>query len=259
VTKLKKSLLLIGVSSLALLSACQYEAFTDDQDFYSENGKAIHVSEKNETYNQNNLRDGKDNDIGTNFGFVRHQKSPIPGDRDEYYFDEMPALNRENLADIISKMAVLLPNVNDVATLVTDEEVLVAYETDSANRFETADQVKKTAISVVPRYFHVYVSDNPRMIKEIEKYGQLDSNSRDIDQILDVTIAEMLNSPQGRNLNDGENANGEAINEMNDGLDEDFNNQQNNVNDNPVNMYNRDVRNGNGMNNNNNPNMNERG
>ncbi|MFD1737750.1 YhcN/YlaJ family sporulation lipoprotein [Bacillus salitolerans] len=238
---MKKPLLLVGIAFLSLLTACQYEAFSDDEEFYSENGKAIHLTERNETYNENNLRDGKDNDIGTKFGFVRHQKSPIPGDRDEYYFDDMPALDREKVADIISKMAVLLPNVNDVATLVTDEEVLVAYETDSANRFETADQIKKTAISVVPRYFHVYVSDNPRMIREIEKYGQLDSNSRDIDSILDVTIKEMLNDPQGRKLNDGENANGEAINEINEGNDEDLN--QSNPGKSPVNMYNRDARN----------------
>ena len=68
-------------------------------------------------------------------------------------------LNREQVANIISQFSTDIPNVNDVATLVTDQEVLIAYKTDSKNRNLTADQVKKTAMSVVPRYYHVYVTD----------------------------------------------------------------------------------------------------
>jgi hypothetical protein len=240
VSKLKKSLLLIGITSLSLLTACQqFEAFSDDQEAYDESGKAVHIANRNDTFNSKNLR-GMDDDIGTSFGYVRHQKSPVPGDQQ---LNEMPALDREQVADIISKMVVLIPNVNDVGTLVTDEEVLVAYTTDSEDRFETADQVKKTAISVVPRYFHVYVSDDPMMIDEVERYGQLDSNSRDIDRIMDTTIKDMLHSPQGRKLSDGENENGEMINEMNDGVgDEDLNNGENN-NDTRRNMNNNTNRN----------------
>ncbi|MBM6618679.1 YhcN/YlaJ family sporulation lipoprotein [Bacillus sp. RD4P76] len=207
-----------------MLTACQYEAFSDDQDFHKETGnRAIHVSDKNELYNSRNMNNNGDHDeAGTNFGFVRHQKSPIAGEN-EYYVGDMPQIDREQVADLISKMTILLPNVNDVGTLVTDEEVLIAYETDSSNRFETADQVKKTAMSVVPRWYHVYVSDEPMMIDEVQKYGRLDSNSRDIDRILDTTIKDMLNAPQGRKLSDGENANGEMINENNEEIDEDMN------------------------------------
>ncbi|MFZ3590661.1 YhcN/YlaJ family sporulation lipoprotein [Bacillus sp. DJP31] len=221
---LKKSLLLVGISSLSLLTACQYEAFSEDKEFYKESGNAVHVSDKNEMYNSKG-DNGGDNDIGTDYGFVRHQKSPIPNDRDKYKANsEMPNVDREKVADMITKMAIILPDVNDVGTLVTDEEVLIAYETDSENRFETADQVKKTAISIVPRYYHVYVSDDPLMIDEIQKYGRLDANSRDIDRILDTTVKEMLHSPQGRKLSDGENANGEMLNEINEGVgDEDMN------------------------------------
>lgn len=224
VTKVNKKLLLVGVSTLSLLTACQYEAFSDDQDFYKKEtgNRAVHVSDKNELYNSRNVNKGDKDEPGTNFGFVRHQKSPVTNES-EYYVGDMPSINREQVADLISKMAILLPNVNDVGTLVTDEEVLVAYETDSDNRFETADQVKKTAISVVPRWYHVYVSDDPNMIDEVQKYGRLDSNSRDIDRILDSTIKEMISAPQGRKLSDGENENGEMINENNEEIDEDMN------------------------------------
>jgi hypothetical protein len=82
--------------------------------------------------------------------------------------------------------------------------------------------VKKTALSVVPRYYHVYVADNPQLMKDIERFGRLDSNARNIDQLLDATIQQMLKYPQGKKLNDGENENGEMINETNDELDRDF-------------------------------------
>jgi hypothetical protein len=239
---MNKKLLLVGVSALSILTACQYEAFSDqDQEFYKEKtgNKAVYISDENELYNNRNVRNGGNDDKGTDFGYVRHQKSPVPGDQDEYYLNEMPALDKEQVADMISKMAILLPNVNDVGTLVTDEEVLVAYETDSENRFETADQVKKTAIAVVPRYFHVYVSDDPMMIDEIQKYGQLDANSRDIDQILNATIKDMLTAPQGRKISDGENANGEMINENNEDVDEDMaEDTKNGTNRNTTNMKN---------------------
>lgn len=226
---MKKSLLLLGITAITFLSGCQYEAFSDnqDKDFYEKSGNTMQLSDKNELYNDNHEKGG-DNDGNTDYGFVRHQKSPIANDRKNYYLNEsMPRVDREKIADMISKMALLLPDVNDVGTLVTDEEVLVAYETDSTNRFATADQVKRTAISVVPRYYHVYVSDNSQMIDEIQKYGLLDSNSRDIDQILKTTVKEMLNSPQGRKLNDGENANGEEINGLNENVDND--NMNNNL------------------------------
>jgi len=154
------------------------------------------------------------------YGYVRHQKSPIPGD--ENLSTRTPEINREQIADIISTLSVQLPNVNDVATLVTDDEVLVGYTTDSKNRFETADQVKKTAISVVPRYFHVYVTDNPSMMKQLESYSRMDANALRADRSLDTVIKEMLKSPQGRPLNSGENANGEGYGEMSEQLDKDM-------------------------------------
>jgi hypothetical protein len=220
VLKLKKTLLVLSMGATMSLFGCAQMAENNNDELFERSGNTINVTDRNELYNDNGVRNGNDSRM-TNFGYVRHQKSPVPGDMNNYA--NMPTLNRERVADLISKLCTQLPNVNDVATLVTDEEVLIAYDTDTKNRFETADQVKKTALSAVPRYYHVYVADNPRMIKEIERYGRLDANSRDIDQIIDTTIKEMLKYPQGRKLNDGENANGEMINEMNDRIDRDFN------------------------------------
>jgi hypothetical protein len=201
---------------LSFLTACQYGA-GEESSFLHESGNTINVQDRTDLYNEEghtNVNHGKT----ANFGYVRHQKSGIPQD---VTFTHTPGMDREQAANTISSLIVQLPNVKDVATLVTDEEVLVAYETDSENRFETADQVKKTALSAVPRYYHVYVSDGDNMIQQIEAFSPLDSTSRNIDQIISKTIKEMLKSPQGRALNKGENANGEGYGEMNEDLDDD--------------------------------------
>ncbi|WP_052737644.1 YhcN/YlaJ family sporulation lipoprotein [Bacillus sp. SA1-12] len=212
--------LAISVIGLSLLTACQYGAEEDAQ-FLHESGNTINVQDRTDLYNEDGHPNGKDTN-SANFGYVRHQKSGIPQD---VAYTPTPGVNREQTANTISSLIVQLPNIQDVATLVTDEEVLVAYRTNSENRNDAADQVKKTALSVVPRYYHVYVSDDANMIQQIEAYSPLDSNSRDIDQILNKTIKQMLKSPQGKPLNTGENPNGEGYGETNEELDDDTKDQ----------------------------------
>lgn len=207
---LRNTWLWTGISTIVLLSGCAQ--MNESTSLYEKSGTTINVRSRNDLYNEHGVRNGTDSRL-TNFGYVRHQKSPIPGDTTQYA--TIPVLNRENVADLISKLCTQLPNVYDVGTLVTDDTVFVVYKTDSTNRFETADQVKKTAISVVPRYYHVYVSDNPRMFQDIERFGRLDANSRNVDQILQQTIKDMLKSPQGRKVSSGENENGVQREEMN--------------------------------------------
>jgi Sporulation lipoprotein YhcN/YlaJ (Spore_YhcN_YlaJ) len=214
-----KTKIACSVLGLSLLTACQYGA-QGDESFLHDSGNTINVQDRDELYNKEGITN-VNNEKGNSgsFGYVRHQKSGIPQD---VTFTRTPGLDREKAANTISSLIVQLPNIKDVATLVTDEEVLVAYETDSNNRKETADQVKKTALSAVPRYYHVYISDMDNMIDQIEAFSPLDSASRDIDQILNKTIKEMLKSPQGRALNKGENANGEGFGEINEELDDDM-------------------------------------
>lgn len=158
------------------------------------------------------------------FGFVRHQREtalPRGGVN-----PEIAAYDPDLLADAISKLAVLTPDVQDVATLVTDREVLIAYETTSENRFETADQVKRAAMSCVPRFFHVYVSDNPQMIHSIERFGNLSSRTENVHDVLEHTITEMLKSPQGKRISTSENENGELDNNINGYMDKHNFNEQ---------------------------------
>ncbi|MCY8979557.1 YhcN/YlaJ family sporulation lipoprotein [Bacillus halotolerans] len=159
--------------------------------------RPIHVSDRNEAFNRH--------DENEQFGYVRYQKEQFDGEQ-----QETPAPDREETAHIISSLTVQLPHIQDAAALVTDQEALVVYKTDSKNRELTADQVKKTAVSVIPRYYHVYISDNPNHMQAIKNYSNLGSGSRDVRDIMSGTIQEMKTSPQGSPVSENENANGET-------------------------------------------------
>ncbi|MBM4760743.1 sporulation protein [Bacillus sp. B15-48] len=177
----------------------------DDLGTFNEPNRQLHINNHEPQFYNRDLDTG---DSG--FGYVRHKRTGVMGadNQPEY------SINREQVADMISKLSIQVPNVDDVSTLVTDEEVLIVYETDSNNRNETADQVKKMAMSVVPSWFEIYVSDNPALRKNIENFATLTTNSRDIDTIIDGVIKQMRTSPQGDYKDgrlDGEKSNDETM------------------------------------------------
>ncbi|MBL6008298.1 MULTISPECIES: YhcN/YlaJ family sporulation lipoprotein [Bacillus] len=182
-----------------LLSGCGGAGFNNaEQNAQHQNEtRPIHVSDRDEAFNRH--------DENEQFGYVRYQKEQLDAEQ-----QETPAPDREETAHIISSLTVQLPHIQDAAALVTDQEALVVYKTDSKNRELTADQVKKTAVSVIPRYYHVYISDNPNHMQAIKNYSNLGSSSRDVRDIMSGTIQEMKTSPQGSPVSENENANGET-------------------------------------------------
>jgi hypothetical protein len=198
---LKKLAVILGLCAITALTGCSKDL--NNRDVYQESGNSINVNNKRtDLYDEGASRSIRN--VSNNYGYVRHQKSPVMNDNNNHY----SPLDREQLANIISKLSTNVPNVHDVATLVTDQEVLVSYVTDTKNRNMTADQVKKTAISVVPRYFHVYVSDNKALMKDVESLSHLDSTSRNARGSVNHLITLMKKSPQGERLNATENENG---------------------------------------------------
>lgn len=189
---MKKTIAFLCLFGLTALTACQND--TARNDLYEESGNTINVNDQRaELYHQGN--EGDRDDVSEDFGYVRHQRSPIMGENvaNEHY----AAIDREQLADIISKYSTEVPNVDDVSTLVTDEEVIIIYDTDAEDRPYTADQVKRMAMSVVPGWYHIYVSDNTNLRKTVESYAQMDSNSKNADYGINKLIKELQKSPQG--------------------------------------------------------------
>ncbi|WP_425454712.1 YhcN/YlaJ family sporulation lipoprotein [Falsibacillus pallidus] len=224
--QLRKNTIVASILGVALLSACQNKA-ADDNHLFHDNGNTINVSDRPELYNEN-LANNKSKHA-ENFGYVRQQKSPIMNEGINY--QEIYAVNREKTADTISKMAVgTLPKVHDCSTLVTDHEVLIAYKTDAEGKKErndVADQVKKTALSVVPGWYHVYVTDDPTLMRNVENIASMDSNMANVHDVIRDTANLMLKrSPQGHILSKGVNENNEMIGERNDLTDSDEYNQK---------------------------------
>lgn len=209
---LKKMIITVGLCSMIALTGC---SANQDQSSGITNkdttvGEPTNVSNPSQYYDEdyrNHDKNGKD------FGFTRTNKTT---DNGRNIANKTASIDREQLADMISTLSVQLPNVNDVATLVTDEEVLVVYDTNSKNRSETADQVKRTAMGVVPRYYHVYVSDDETNAQYIENFANLGSDSKGMDYTIEQTIKNMLKSPQGYKMSNVENENGEMINDKRD-------------------------------------------
>lgn len=212
---MKKNIFAGCLLSLAVLSGCNNEAADRDRSgIYDRNGNTLNVNNDQDLFDKNRkayniMTDDRDE----SFGYVRHQKSPIQGKTISYR--DMYTMDREQVADTISRLSVGLPDVKDCATLVTDEEVLVAYDRRQnahTSRSETADQVKRTAMSVVPRWYHVYVTDDPNLRRDVENLSSMDANTRNSETNINRTINLMLDrSPQGRSIVDGENPNGERI------------------------------------------------
>ncbi|MFN2744137.1 MULTISPECIES: YhcN/YlaJ family sporulation lipoprotein [Bacillus] len=188
---MNKQLLFIGLL-LAPLAGCQ-AALNDTEnnnDIYEKDGNTVHVADKNRQYNETNPYD----DRKGRFGYARHQATPVANKEKM----RAPKINREEMAHIISSLTVQLPNIQDASALVTDEEALVVYQTDTKEREETADQVKKTAASVIPRYYKIYISDDASLMQSIANFSRLGSNSRNVDQLMADTIKDMQKSPQGK-------------------------------------------------------------
>lgn len=197
---MKRALIILGISGVTALTACQKNLAGDG--LYEKSGNTINVNDQRaEIYNRNKGYNNKSED----FGYVRHQRSPILGENvsNENY----ASIDREQIADIIGRYCTEVPNVDDVSALVTDKEVLIVYDTTSDNRIQTADQVKKMAMSVVPRWYHVYVSDNTNLRKNIESHATLDSNSRNAHFSINKLINEIKKSPQGHTMSKEEKAN----------------------------------------------------
>ncbi len=203
---MKKFALITGLCFLTALAGCAADDTANKRGIYQRSGNTLNVNtNRNELYNEGSTRNIRN--VSNDYGYVRHQKSPVMGSKDNNYY---ASLNREQVANIISRFSAGLPNVHDVATLVTDQEVLIAYRTDSKDRSLTADQVKHTAFSVVPRYYHVYVSDNTHFIRDVENLSHLDSASKNARRNVTSIITKMKKSPQGKPLSNNENANGET-------------------------------------------------
>lgn len=103
---------------------------------------------------------------------------------------------------LITRIALRGEGLEQVATLVTDEEVLIAYEkSDDVDEKEAANIARKTAQSVIPQYYEIYVSDNESLINDIQSLHNSSTTDGSYENTIDQIIKEMEKSPQGKEDN----------------------------------------------------------
>lgn len=78
-------------------------------------------------------------------------------------------VDRDALARAVGNVTASCPGVQRSTVLVTDKEIFVGLNTNGQNVAEAKKQAKMNAMSVCPRYYKVFVTDNARDIQEITR------------------------------------------------------------------------------------------
>ncbi len=199
-----KRLLLTTVAALSLLTACQArdtaEVGEEGNALQQEEGGRVLLSNKRNTNSM--YRQSSDTSdmryATTNMGYSRRQKNDS-ADRD---LNQVAYIDRESLANIITDLEIKMPDVTDAATMVTDDEVFVVYRANTTNPKLTQDQVRRTALSVVPRYYHVYTSTEQKLMTQMEGLKSGRMNNTEFAQTIDMLKREMSTQPHLNNQHD---------------------------------------------------------
>ncbi|ARK31935.1 YhcN/YlaJ family sporulation lipoprotein [Halalkalibacter krulwichiae] len=186
---IKKSLLVAGLCGLMLSTGCQMpeqgQSLQRTANYDSHQPNAGHYPINRATQTENY----------THFGYQRYDREHVNNNGRQ---DVIPVVDRSLLADAVTRMVLTNDVVSEAGTLVTDKYVLVAYDAQADNREFVADQVKRSALSIVPRYYEVYITDDTDHFDEIERFQNLSSEADGMTGALEQTIEEMKgNTPQG--------------------------------------------------------------
>lgn len=175
---MKKAIIVSGLILSMFVSGCQ----TADQGEQLNNPRPMGISvgdQEEGFYNENNNP--------KRYGYVRKMKDTAAIQQNH----DVPQLNRDDIADAVTSIVVALPDVNEAATLVTDDKVLIGYQTEAGDKSRAANQVTQAAIGAVPRYYDVYVSDQDGIIENIARFSNLQSTTKNAEDILDETLDQM--------------------------------------------------------------------
>lgn len=136
----------------------------------------------------------------TQFGYVRYNQKQLDLDEEQ---NKVPQMNREEMANMITRTLLKLPDIEEAATLVTDEEAFIAFTKAEEVEIERAvDTVKRTAKSILPVWVDVYVSDNPAAYSDLQSYSNNNVKEAGDERGIKRLIRRFQkDTPQGKNYN----------------------------------------------------------
>ncbi|GGK21890.1 hypothetical protein GCM10010965_13580 [Caldalkalibacillus thermarum] len=112
-------------------------------------------------------------------------------------FGAQTYIDRQILADTIAQVVVGLPDINTATVLVTDEECLIGYTADRKGP-EIHQQVEMSGLSVAPRWYKVYATDDTRLTNHIRQIANEYTRNYDPENLNNEvnTLVEQLGGPQ---------------------------------------------------------------
>ncbi|WP_190279395.1 YhcN/YlaJ family sporulation lipoprotein [Ornithinibacillus gellani] len=136
----------------------------------------------------------EDPEWDSRLGYVHYTRGQVANQKKQ----EISSFDRNQLADQIARLVLQNSGFEQVAALVTDREVLIAYQKNERLTDEqAADIAKQTAYTLLPRFFEVYVSHNENHIRSIHSLHLSTTNDSIDNQTLQQIIVEMKRYPQG--------------------------------------------------------------
>lgn len=181
---LKNILYTLGIVIIAL-SACtdadsslgdEHDKIAEQLDPTGEEG-----SISNQHYN--------DPEADSRLGYVNYTRDQFDLNPEQDY---VATMDRNEMADIISRIIIRHEGFDEIATLVTGEEVLIVYEkNDTLNDREAKEVARKSAMSVIPRFFEIYVTDDSSLIGDIQSLHNETTKEDDYQNTLNRIIREI--------------------------------------------------------------------
>lgn len=176
----KMSQIFIALSILLLLIAC------------GQNDDANEALDILDPDNRNPEGD-YDEERRAQLGYVRYTKEEMDVDDQ----NEEIVIDREQVADMITRMALQTGNFNEVATLVTDDKVVIAYEKEhGVDEKEAAAVATKTAQSILPQFFDIHTTSNPYHMNEIHSLHLERTDNKDDQQVIERIIQGIIEENQ---------------------------------------------------------------
>lgn len=113
-------------------------------------------------------------------------------------------VDRDALAKAVGNVTASCPGVQRSTVLVTDEEIFVGLNAQGADAKTAKKQAQMNAMSVSPRYYKVYVTDNPNDVQEIARVASRSSNVQsagtEADRSIDTLIKRMGGTVDGEEM-----------------------------------------------------------
>lgn len=182
--QLKRLFLPVGIICVLILTGCQMDRPKTDEDKIAE-----------ELDPTRNKQEQHDPEWDKRLGYVNYTSDQF---EDDSIDNHNVTFDRNELADTIARIILNQEGIEEIATLVTDKEVLIAYHKDEdLDEKKAASMVKKSAMSILPRFFDVYVTDNTALIPDIRSLHNSTTKDGNLDNTIEHIITEMKKSPQG--------------------------------------------------------------